>query len=88
MTTPAKRPKYEAKDLNTKVEILRALKNGRSRQEVMKKFTAKRSTLGTYVKNEEQILQAFEGATDGVVPRARTNTQDDIEVKQNYGYAA
>lgn len=60
MATPAKRPKYEAKELTTKVEILRALKNGLSRQ-VMKKFNVKRSTLGTYVKNEEQILQAFEG---------------------------
>nr|XP_054919021.1 tigger transposable element-derived protein 4-like [Dermacentor andersoni] len=60
MATPAKRLKYEAKDLATKVEILRALKDGLSRQEAMKKYDVKRSTLSTYVKNEEQILQAFE----------------------------
>lgn len=60
MATPAKLPKYEAKDLATKVEISRALKNGLSRQKATKKYNVKRSALSTYVKNEEQIFQAFE----------------------------
>ncbi|KAH7978124.1 hypothetical protein HPB49_004504 [Dermacentor silvarum] len=59
MATTTKRQKYEAKNLATKVEILQALKNGES-QHLMTKYNMKRSTLGTYVKNEQQILQAFE----------------------------
>lgn len=60
MATPKKRQNYDAKNLATKVEILEALKNGESRQQVMTKYNVKRSTLGTYVKNEQQIRQAFE----------------------------
>ncbi|KAH8020236.1 hypothetical protein HPB51_025498 [Rhipicephalus microplus] len=51
MATPKKRQNYDAKNLATKVEILEALKNGESRQQVMTKYNVKRSTLGTYVKN-------------------------------------
>lgn len=80
MATPAKRPKYEAKELATKVEILRALKNGLSRQEVMVKYDVKRSTLSTYVKNEEQILQAFEGEKFGASrKRLRTAAHPKLE---------
>ncbi|KAH7959531.1 hypothetical protein HPB49_011645 [Dermacentor silvarum] len=61
MAQPAKRAKYAAKDLATKVKILKALKDGASREEVMRQFDVKRSTLSTYVKNEAQIMEAFEG---------------------------
>lgn len=57
----AKRPKYEAKDLATKVQVLKALQAGASRKEVMEKFSVKKSTLSSYVKNEAQILQAYDG---------------------------
>ncbi|KAH8037352.1 hypothetical protein HPB51_009907 [Rhipicephalus microplus] len=60
MATPKKRQNYDAKNLATKVEILEALKNDESRQQVMTKYNVKRSTLGTYVKSEQQIRQAFE----------------------------
>ncbi|KAG0425699.1 hypothetical protein HPB47_027128 [Ixodes persulcatus] len=51
---------YQAKNLATKVEILRALKDGVSRQQVKENYDVKRSTLATYVKIEAEILQAFE----------------------------
>lgn len=57
---PPKRSKYEAKDLTAKVEILKAVKAGVPRQVIMNKFNVKRSTLSTYVKNEAQILQAYD----------------------------
>ncbi|KAH7982821.1 hypothetical protein HPB52_007348 [Rhipicephalus sanguineus] len=57
MSEPAKR----VKDLATKVRILKALKDGASREEVMRQSDVKRSTLSTYVKNEAQIMEAFEG---------------------------
>lgn len=61
MAQLAKRAKYAAKDLATKVKILKALKDGASREQVMRQFDVKRSTLSTYVKNEAQIMEAFEG---------------------------
>ncbi|XP_037572329.1 tigger transposable element-derived protein 4 [Dermacentor silvarum] len=61
MAQPAKRAKYAAKDLATKVKILKALKDGASREQVMRQFDVKRSTLSTYVKNEAQIMEAFQG---------------------------
>lgn len=57
MAPPAKRPKYQAKDLVTKVEILKALKNGVSRHDVMEKYGVKRTTLAMYVKNESNIME-------------------------------
>ncbi|KAG0422111.1 hypothetical protein HPB47_002033 [Ixodes persulcatus] len=51
---------YQAMNLATKVEILSALKDGVSRQQVMESYDAKRSTLATYVKIEAEILQASE----------------------------
>ncbi|KAG0422348.1 hypothetical protein HPB47_001813 [Ixodes persulcatus] len=51
---------YQAKNLATKAEILRALKDGVSRQQVMESYDVKRSTWATYVKIEVEILQAFE----------------------------
>ncbi|KAH8026078.1 hypothetical protein HPB51_015427 [Rhipicephalus microplus] len=55
-----KRAKYEAKDLVEKVKILKALQVGVSQKEEMKKFNVKMSTLSTCVKNEEQIMQAYD----------------------------
>lgn len=49
MAMPAKRPKYEAKDLATKVKKLRPLKDRLSQKEVMMRHNVKRSTLSTYV---------------------------------------
>ncbi|KAH7931466.1 hypothetical protein HPB49_025751 [Dermacentor silvarum] len=57
----AKRAKYDAKDLAAKVQILKALQTGGSRKEVMEKFQVKKSTLSSYVKNEDQIMQAYDG---------------------------
>ncbi|KAH7949447.1 hypothetical protein HPB49_010010 [Dermacentor silvarum] len=57
----AKRAKYEAKDLAAKVQILKALQVGASRKEVMEKFQVKKSTVRSYVKNEDQIMQAYDG---------------------------
>ncbi|KAG0411426.1 hypothetical protein HPB47_011441 [Ixodes persulcatus] len=57
---PAKRLKYKAKDLAMKVEILRVSKDGVSRRQVMERYDVERSTLATYVKNEAEILRAFE----------------------------
>lgn len=59
MATPAKRLQYQAKDLATKVEILKALKDGVSRRDVLEKCDAIRTTLATYVKNENNIMEAF-----------------------------
>ncbi|KAG0440272.1 hypothetical protein HPB47_016351, partial [Ixodes persulcatus] len=56
----AKQQKYKAEDLATKVEILRALKNGVSQQQVMETYDVKRSTLAMYVENEAEILRASE----------------------------
>lgn len=43
--TPAKRQKYVAKDLATKVKILQVLKNGASQQDIMKRYNVERSSL-------------------------------------------
>lgn len=61
MLEPAKCTKYAAKDLATKVKILKALKDSTSREEVMGQFDVKRSTLSTYMKNGVQIMEAVEG---------------------------
>lgn len=59
MAMPAKRAKYVAKNSETKVEILKTLDEGISREEVMRQYDVKRSILGTYAKNKVQILEAF-----------------------------
>lgn len=57
--SPEKWQKYQDKDLETKVEILKVLKDGVF-QQLMERYDVKRSTLATYVKNEAEILRAFE----------------------------
>ncbi|KAG0436592.1 hypothetical protein HPB47_017873 [Ixodes persulcatus] len=49
---------YLAKKLVTKVEILRALKDGVSRQQVMKSYDVKRSTLRPRTYRPSRDLQA------------------------------
>ncbi|KAH8009517.1 hypothetical protein HPB51_018163 [Rhipicephalus microplus] len=60
-TPVAKGAKYEAKDLAAKMKISKALQVGASRKEVMEKFNVKKGTLSTYVKNEEQIMETYDG---------------------------
>lgn len=57
---PPKRAKYEAKDLAAKVVILKVVKAGVPGQVIMNKFNVKRSTPSMYVKNEAEILQAYD----------------------------
>uniref|UniRef100_A0A1E1X330 Putative tigger transposable element n=1 Tax=Amblyomma aureolatum TaxID=187763 RepID=A0A1E1X330_9ACAR len=78
--TPAKRPQQPANDLERKVKILKELNEGISRQEVMKKYGVKRSTLSDYVKNKEKIFEAFDsGKFTGKRKRLRTAAHPKLE---------
>ena len=54
----AKRPRIVA-TLEDKFKALNDLEQGESRMDVMKKYGVKKSTLGDWIKNKEDILRRF-----------------------------
>lgn len=78
--TSTKRPQQRANDLETKIKILTDVKQGVPRQEIMKKYGVKRSTLSDYVKNEAKIFEAFDsGKFTGKRKRLRTAAHPKLE---------
>ncbi|KAH7954464.1 hypothetical protein HPB49_018764 [Dermacentor silvarum] len=78
--TGVKRPQQPANDLESKVMILKDVNAGVSRQEIMKKYDVKRSTLSDYVKNQAKIFEAFDsGKFTGKRKRLRTAAHPKLE---------
>lgn len=78
--TGVKRPQQPANDLERKVMILKDVNAGVSRQEIMKKYDVKRSTLSDYVKNQAKIFEAFDsGKFTGKRKRLRTAAHPKLE---------
>lgn len=77
----AKRGKYAAKDLETKVQVLREVERGQlSKTEIAAKYGIQKSTLSTYIKNRDAILSAHE--KENMEPsrkRLRTSAHPDVE---------
>ncbi|XP_064468658.1 tigger transposable element-derived protein 4-like [Ornithodoros turicata] len=77
----ARRGNYAAKDLETKMQILRDVERGQdSKTEIAKNYGIKKSTLSTYIKNKGAIFSAHE--KENMEPsrkRLRTSAHPNVE---------
>ncbi|KAK8768126.1 hypothetical protein V5799_005093, partial [Amblyomma americanum] len=76
----ASRGKYSAKDLKTKVEILQAVERGLlTKTAIAEKYGIKKSTLSTYIKNKDSIIDAYQKEIEPSRKRLRTSAHPEME---------
>lgn len=79
--TMAQRSKYRALDLATKVKVLQEVEeSASSKQNIAQKYGIKPSTLSTYLKNKDSIMNAYEQEKfQASRKRMRTGAHADVE---------